>query len=162
MKNIISSIKKITGIAIVSYVLVIITSWKSGKKSETFDSSSIIGTWELISSESIENNKVTSKNLSNKKMIKIINSSHFAFFNHDLNSEIDSLSFYTSGGGKYELIGNKYIEYLEYCSSREWEGNKFEFQIQIEGNKLTQKGTEKLEKLGINRKITEVYLRISK
>lgn len=119
----------------------------------------LVGTWELISATTIQGDSVQHKNLTDKKMIKIINDSHFAFLNHDLNKEKDSLKYFVSGGGKYQLSGNQYIEFLEYCSSREWEGNKFEFKVEIRGDTLIQKGIEKIEELGVEREITEVYLK---
>ncbi len=122
----------------------------------------LVGTWELISATTIQGDSVQHKKLTGKRMIKIINDSHFAFLNHDINKEKDSLKYYISGGGKYQLLGNQYIEFLEYCNSREWEGNKFEFKVEILGDTLIQRGIEKIEELGIEREITEVYLKLKK
>lgn len=119
----------------------------------------LIGTWELISATTTEGDRVTVKNLTGKKMIKIINATHFAFLNHDINKEKDSLNYYVSGGGKYQLTGNKYVESLEYCTARKWEGNTFEFEVEIKGDTLIQKGIEKIEKIGVDREIIEVYLK---
>lgn len=52
---------------------------------------------------------------STRKMIKIINSTHFAFLNHTIGAEKDSAtsSFY-AGGGEYILVDSTYTEKLEY------------------------------------------------
>jgi hypothetical protein len=95
-------------------------------------------------------------------MIKIINPTHFAFLSHDLNGSKDSSSAaFTAGGGAYTLKEDSiYTEHLEYFIDRQWESNKFEFVVNIANDTLTQKGIEKLEKLGINRVIVEKYKRV--
>ena len=83
-----------------------------------------------------------------------------AFFNHDLNNGKDSTSaVFFGGGGKYTLKDSVYTENLEYFNNRQWENGKFEFVVKIKNDTLTQKGIEKVEKLGINRIITERYVR---
>ena len=64
----------------------------------------IVGTWELVYAETIENDSLEVKDLSNTRFIKIINESHFSFFNQDENS---SDAFY-GGGGTYTLKGSDY------------------------------------------------------
>ncbi len=117
----------------------------------------IVGTWELVSSQKVQEGKTTKDDLTSKRMIKIINQTHFSFLNHDL--EGDSLSFFVAGGGSYTLNGNSYTEYLEYCNYREWEGNDFNFSLELKGDTLIQKGIEKIEDLGVEREITEKYLK---
>jgi hypothetical protein len=101
-------------------------------------------------------------------MIKIINDSHFAFLNHDLKANDDTThagKMFVAGGGSYTLTGNKYAEYLEYCSARAYEGNTFEFTIEIRGDTLIQSGVEKLKDFGIgeeNVQLTETYIRVKK
>jgi hypothetical protein len=85
-------------------------------------------------------------------MIKIINDTHFAFFNHDLNNGKDSTAVFFGGGGKYTLKDSVYTENLEFFNNRQWENG-------IKNDTLTQKGIEKVEKLGIDRIITEKYVR---
>jgi hypothetical protein len=92
-------------------------------------------------------------------MIKIINGTHFSFFNHDLNHGKDSAAFYFAGGGKYTLKDSLYTENLEYFSLREWENNKFDFVVKVQNDTLTQKGIEKIEKLGVDQIIIEKYVR---
>ncbi|WP_348800262.1 hypothetical protein [Flavobacterium adhaerens] len=117
------------------------------------------GTWRLISAETIENDSTFSTFNPKTKMIKIINKTHFAFFNHDLKNGKDSMAVFFAGGGKYTLKDSIYTENLEFFNNRDWENNKFEFVVQINNDTLTQKGVEKIEKLGIDRIIVEKYVR---
>ncbi len=93
-------------------------------------------------------------------MIKIINDTHFAFFNHDLHHGKDSTAVFSAGGGTYELKYNAYTEHLQYFNDREWEDHQFSFVVSINKDTLTQSGVEKLEKLGIDRVIVERYVRV--
>ena len=123
----------------------------------------ITGTWKLITGTIIEKGDTTvtdyTKNIS---FIKIINNSHFAFLQHDLNNGKDSGAVFVSGGGRYSLSDSSYTEHLEYCSAREWEGHDFTFTIEIKNDTLTQRGIEKVENEGINRLNIERYSRIKK
>ncbi len=96
----------------------------------------------------------------NRKFLKIINGTHFAFVGHDLNKGKDSLAFYTSGAGTYTLNDSVYTEHLQFCSDRAWEGNDFPFHILIQNDTLTQTGIEKIEKIGVNRLNIERYVRV--
>jgi len=119
------------------------------------------GTWQLLSGTIIEKGDTTVTDYSaNQSMIKIINATHFAFLNHDLKQGKDSTAAFTAGGGVYTFDGDQYTEYLEYCSAREWEGNTFQFTVKIEGDTLTQQGTEKIENLGVERLNIERYKRL--
>ena len=89
-------------------VLVIAMVCNNQKNPQENESIPLLGTWELISSTTIQGDSLQHSDLTGKKMIKIINKSHFAFFNHDINKEKDSLTFFVSGGGKYQLKGNQY------------------------------------------------------
>ena len=136
--------------------IVSLTSCKNKQKS-----SGLIGTWELVSATSTEKDSTYSTFNPKVKMIKIINPIHFAFLSHDLNGGKDSsTTVFTAGGGTYTLKDSIYTEYLEYFIDRQWENNKFEFLINIANDTLTQKGIEKLEKLGIDRVIIEKYKRV--
>ncbi|MBK0369870.1 hypothetical protein [Flavobacterium agrisoli] len=117
------------------------------------------GTWRLISAEVTEKDSSYSTFDASTKMIKIINDTHFAFFNHDLKNGKDSTAIFFAGGGKYSLKDSIYTEHLEFFNNREWENNQFEFVINIKNDTLIQKGIEKIEKLGINRTIIEKYVR---
>lgn len=122
---------------------------------------SILGTWELISATSTENDSTFSTFNPKVKMIKILNGTHFSFLSHDLDGGKDSTqAAFTAGGGTYELKDSVYTENLDYFIDRQWENHKFEFVIYLKNDTLTQKGIEKLEKLGIDRVIVEKYIRV--
>ncbi|MCB0841502.1 MAG: hypothetical protein KDD99_32755 [Bacteroidetes bacterium] len=137
-----------------------------GKDTETHSSpkqpAPIIGTWKLLTGTIIQGNDTTITDyMANQEFIKIINESHFAFFNHDLNMGKDSTAVFVAGGGKYSLEGNTYTEYLEYCNFREWENHEFEFEIKIIQDTLVIQGVEKVEELNVNRLNIEKYIRLS-
>ena len=121
----------------------------------------IVGTWELISATTTEKDTTFSTFDPKHKMIKLINSTHFAFLNHALNPKKDSsATAFTAGGGKYTLVDSVYTEYLDYYIDKEWENNKFQFVVNITNDTLIQKGIEKVDKLGIDRVIVEKYKRV--
>ena len=121
----------------------------------------IAGTWQLISGTLIEKADTTITDYTKGiRMIKIVNDTHFAFVNHDLNHGKDSTASFSAGGGRYELSGDTYTEFLEYCSAREWEGNDFKFTVEIRNDTLIQKGVEKIEGIGVERLNIEVYRRM--
>ncbi|MDR6843523.1 hypothetical protein [Flavobacterium granuli] len=122
----------------------------------------IIGTWELISATSTQKDSTFSTFDPKVKMIKIINPDHFAFFVHDLTMGKEPNPKFSAGAGRYTLVNDTYTEYLEYFSNRAWENNKFEFKVSIKNDTLIQQGVEKVEKLGVDRIITEKYKRIKK
>ncbi|MFH7017648.1 hypothetical protein [Flavobacterium sp. FlaQc-47] len=119
----------------------------------------LVGTWRLIAAETTENDSTFSTFNPKTKMIKIINDTHFAFFNHDLNHGKDSLAVFFGGAGKYTLKDSVYTEHLEFFNNRQWENNKFEFVVKIKNDTLIQRGFEKIEKLGVDRIIIEKYIR---
>ena len=124
----------------------------------------INGTWKLISGTTIEkNDTVITDYTKNKSFIKIINDTHFAFLQHDLDKGKDSAAaVFAAGGGSYSLTDSSYTEHLEYCSAREWEGNDFTFTITIANDTLIQRGIEKVESVGIDRLNIEKYVRVKK
>ena len=121
------------------------------------------GTWQLISGTLIDKDDTTITDYTRGvQMIKIINDSHFAFLNHDLNKGKDSTAAqFVAGGGRYELAGDNYTEHLEYCSARQWEGNDFVFTVKIKNDTLTQSGIEKIEGTTIDRRNIEKYVRLN-
>ncbi len=136
-------------------LIIAMTSCNSEKKHNPIE-----GTWRLISAETTEKDSTFSTFNSKTKMIKIINETHFAFFNHDLNNGKDSTNaVFFGGGGKYTLQDSTYTENLEFFNNRQWENNKFEFTVKVKNDTLIQKGIEKIEKLGVDRIITEKYVR---
>lgn len=122
----------------------------------------IQGTWQLISGTTIEKNDTTVTDYTkDKSFIKVINATHFAFMGHDFKKGKDSAStFYSSGGGKYELKDSAYTEHLEYCNDRQWEGNDFNFTVTINNDTLVQQGIEKIDSIGVNRINIEKYKRL--
>lgn len=142
-------------------LLIIIIMFVSCNRNTSESSSpSIQGTWKLVSGTLIENGEeIVTDYTKNVSFIKIINADHFAFLQHDLKKGVDSAAVFVAGGGRYSLDSDKYTEHLEYCSSREWEGNDFSFTIKIKGDTLIQTGIEKIENLRVNRMNIEKYVR---
>jgi hypothetical protein len=131
------------------------------EKKKDATKSPIVGTWQLLSGTLIENADTSVTDYTDGvSMIKIINDTHFAFVNHDLNHGKDTTASFSAGGGRYTLNGDNYTESLEYCSAREWEGNEFKFTVELRNDSLIQKGIEKIENIGVERMNIEVYKRI--
>jgi hypothetical protein len=123
----------------------------------------ITGTWQLISATSTEKDSTYSTFNPATKMIKMLNESHFAFFNHDMQHGKDTSNVvFAGGGGTYTLKDSVYTEHLEYFNDRAWEDHTFSFVVKIHNDTLVQSGVEKLENLGIDRIITEKYIRVKK
>jgi hypothetical protein len=121
----------------------------------------IAGTWKLITGTLVEKGDTTVTDYTSaKSFIKIINSTHFAFLQHDLANGKDSTASFSAGGGRYTLKDSIYTEHLEYCSAREWEGHDFPFSVTINGDTLVQRGIEKIESEGIERLNIEKYVRV--
>ena len=124
-------------------------------------SSSLEGTWQLLTVETIQGGDTTIDDYTvGIKGIKMFNDSHFSFFQHDLILGKDSMAVYVSGGGTYTLMDGMYTENLEYCNFREYEYNTFKFEVSVEGDTLIQRGEEVLEEAGVNKYIIETYVRI--
>lgn len=141
------------------FILVSLISCNTKTKQES--PKPIEGSWQLITGTLIEKGDTLITDYKKKiSFIKIINDTHFAFLQHDLKKGKDSTSVFASGGGKYTVNDSLYIEHLEYCSAREWEGNDFKFSYLIKNDTLIQKGIEKIESQGINRVNIEKYVRI--
>ncbi len=132
----------------------------AGKK-EVNSTIPLVGTWQLISGTLIEKGDTVITDYSqNVSFIKIINDTHFAFLQHDLQKGKDTAAVFVAGGGKYTLKDNLYTEHLEYCSARNWEGNDFSFTITIKNDTLIQSGVEIIEREGVNRVNIEKYFRV--
>ncbi|MEP2023907.1 MAG: hypothetical protein ABJH98_01320 [Reichenbachiella sp.] len=123
--------------------------------------SPIEGTWQLLSAQNItgEDTVFTDYTIG-MKGIKMINQNYFAFFQHDLSKGTDSLAKFSAGSGSYTFENGHYIENLEYCTGRQWEGNTFEFELKIKGDTLIQEGREKIEDLDVDRVIREIYVKL--
>ncbi len=121
----------------------------------------IQGTWKLLTGTLIEKgDTVVTDYTKGKEFIKIINNTHFAFSGHDLNKGKATEAFFSSGGGSYSLKDSLYTEHLQYCSDRQWEGNKFQFTVTIKDDTLIQQGIEKIDSIGVNRINIEKYVRM--
>ncbi|CAM1355299.1 conserved hypothetical protein [Tenacibaculum halocynthiae] len=124
------------------------------------EESKIEGTWQLVSAKTITKDSTFSTVSPNQEMIKIINKTHFSFLRHDLNKGKDSSAVYVAGGGRYVYKKGVYKEYLDYLNYREWEGKVFEFNAKINNDTLIITGVEKIEELGVDNKIIEVYKKL--
>ena len=145
------------------FLLMIFSCNVSVKKEINSDKSpALMGTWALVSGQTItKDDTVFTDYTRGKKMIKIINASHFAFLRHDLNHGKDSTADYAAGGGTYTLNGEDYTENLEYFNDRNWEGHSFHFKVRINNDTLYQTGVEKIDSLGIDQQIVEKYVKTS-
>jgi hypothetical protein len=120
----------------------------------------LIGTWKLVSAITVtKGDTVKDYPVPNQEMLKIFNTTHFAFMRHDLSKGKGKDATYTAGGGTYELNGEKYTEHLAYLNAREWEGRDFNFTVQFKNDTLIQKGIEKIDSLNINHEIIETYVK---
>lgn len=125
---------------------------------ELIPTNPIEGTWKMVYADTRQNDSIQVKNLENTRFIKIINKSHFAFFNQEQGT---SDNFF-AGGGTYTLRENEYTETLEFVGATDIRGHVFKFNVEIKGDSLIQQGHEKVEKAQIDRYILEKYIRIKK
>lgn len=123
---------------------------------DTHPQNRIVGTWELVYAETIENDSLEIKDLTNTRFLKIINNSHFSFFNQDKNSAED---FY-GGAGTYTLNGSDYAETLQFTATEALRNHQFPFKVEFKGDTLIQSGLEEVKAAGLKRNITEKYIKI--
>ena len=129
---------------------------KSNEPTNNPGKNPIEGSWKLVYADIREKDSIQVKNLDNTDFIKIINASHFAFFNQDRNSSDN----FVAGGGTYEFNGSDYIETLSFIGSTDFRGHVFKFKAEIKGDSLIQQGHEKIESANVDRYILEKYIRI--
>lgn len=121
---------------------------------------SIIGTWHLQSSQIIEKgDTVHTFPVKDQEMIKMFTATDFTFMKHDTRLGKGDTAVFDAGAGTYSLNGDDYTEKLQYCNAREWENHDFHFKLRIKGDTLIQTGEEKIDSLGVDREIREVYVR---
>jgi len=135
----------------------------NGPKKETVlaEPSSLIGTWKLVSATTIKGTDTTNTDYTRgQEMIKIITPTHFSFLRHDLTNGKDSSAVFVAGGGRVELGEKKYMELLDYCNFREWEGGKFELNYTISNDTLVTTALEKVEKAGVDQLNIERLVRV--
>lgn len=119
------------------------------------------GTWQLLSATTVENGQRTETDYTKgKRMIKIINDTHFAFLNHEPETTRGSSNHFDGGGGRYKLKGDEYTEFLDFYKDKNWEGKTFNFKVSIKNDTLVQTGVEKVAAAGVDRTITEKYVRV--
>ena len=119
------------------------------------------GSWRLLSAITVENGqKKISDYTKDQEMIKVINGSHFSFLKHDFKLNKEGKNNFDAGGGRYQLIGDDYTEFLDFYNDKNWEGKSFNFKIRIDKDTLIQTGVEKVESAGVDRTITEKYVKI--
>lgn len=147
----------------IAFAIVVMTLLSCAGNIQTPSPFAIVGTWKLIKGTLIEKgDTIVTDYTKNTSFIKIINDTHFAFFQHDLKKGKDSSAVFVAGGGRYSLSGAQYTEHLEYCTDRNWENNDFKFTISIAADTLIITGVEKVESAGVNRVNTEKYVRVKK
>ena len=150
--------KKIT-LLIISVAMLV--SCKKNEKPVNNLHKDIQGTWELVSNTVIRPDTTVRKDLTGQKMLKIINATHFSFLTHDvsIDGKKNENKVFVAGGGEYRIENGKYIESLEFCNYREWEGHEFSFDVIVRNDSLFQTGVEEIKDLGVNQKIIEIYKR---
>ena len=116
----------------------------------------IEGSWKLVYAHIEENDSIQIKDLEKSDFIKIINASHFAFFNQDKGSSEN----FVAGGGTYTYNGKDYVETLDFLGAVDYRGHVFPFKAEVKGDSLIQQGHEKIEEAGLDRYILEKYIRI--
>lgn len=119
---------------------------------------SIEGSWKLVYAHIKEKDSLQIKDLGKTDFIKIINQSHFAFFDQGKDGD----ETFTAGGGSYTFDGENYIETLDFINVASYRGHVFPFKAAIKGDSLIQQGHEKIEEAGLDRYILEKYIRIKK
>jgi len=139
---------------IVFFLIIIII---CSKRTPLITNNKIEGTWEMVYAEIIENDSLKLKDLSNTSFIKIINKSHFSFFNQ----ENSGTKNYYSGAGSYILKDGNYTETLNFTTVEAIKKHQFSFKIVVKGDTLIQSGIEKVAAAGINRYILEKYIKLN-
>ncbi|WP_421939263.1 hypothetical protein [Pedobacter sp.] len=129
---------------------------------QTEDSSTKIkGSWQLLSATTNDKGKLTVTDFTkDQRMIKIINDTHFSFLRHNLSAQAVAAERFDAGGGRYNVKGDEYTEFLDFFKDKNWEGKTFVFKVHFDGDTLIQTGVEKVPEAGVDRIITEKYLRI--
>ena len=116
----------------------------------------IEGSWKLVYAHILEKDSLQVKDLSKTDFIKIINATHFAFFNQEEGTSDN----FMAGGGSYTFNGSDYTETLDFINAPDYRGHVFPFKAEVKGDSLIQQGHEKLEAAGLDRYILEKYIRI--
>lgn len=149
--------KHIVYLLLTSIFLIACTESKPGSdETSTSEKNPIEGSWKLVYADITENDSVQVKDLNNNDFIKIINETHFAFFNQDRGTNEN----YVAGAGTYTFNGEDYIETLDFIPAVAYRSHVFPFKVEIKGDTLIQHGHEKIEEADLDRYILEKYIRI--
>jgi hypothetical protein len=127
------------------------------QQTSSITNNTIEGTWKMVYAETIENDSIQPKDLSNTTFIKIINTTHFSFFNQENSG---TKNFY-GGAGTYTLKGDNYTETLNFTSVEAIRNHEFSFNVRFNHDTLIQSGIEKVPAAGINRTIIEKYIKLN-
>lgn len=141
----------------VFFLIIIYSFINCSKRTPLITNNKIEGTWKMVYAEIIENDSLKLKDLSNTSFIKIINKSHFSFFNQE-NSDTKN---YYSVAGSYILKDDNYTETLNFTTVEAIKKHQFSFKIVVKGDTLIQSGIEKVAAAGMNRYILEKYIKLN-
>lgn len=141
----------------VFFSIIIYSFINCSKRTPLITNNKIEGNWKMIYAEIIENDSLKLKDLSNTSFIKIINKSHFSFFNQE-NSGTNN---YYSGAGSYILKDDNYTETLNFTTVEAIKKHQFSFKIVVKGDTLIHSGIEKVAAAGINRYILEKHIKLN-
>ncbi|SEB05947.1 lipocalin-like domain-containing protein [Pedobacter hartonius] len=140
----------------------VLSSCSSSNEQKEKPGTRLKGTWKLVSGTKVSKGLTTFTDYTkDQQMIKIINDTHFAFLRHNIKPDAEGKNKFDAGGGRYQLAGDQYTEFLDYYNDRNWEGKKFTFKVTIKNDTLIQTGIEKIEASGIDQTITEKYLKVN-
>ena len=139
------------------YILIVYSFANCNTEKPEITQNKIEGTWKMVYAETIENDSIKLKDLTETTFIKIINKTHFSFFNQENSG---TKNFY-GGAGTYTLEGDKYTETLNFTSVEAIKKHKFPFNIRFSHDTLIQSGVEKVKAAGINRYIIEKYIKLN-
>lgn len=149
--------KKILLAAMSAMMLVSCSTRNSDNSDALFEEhSNIEGTWKLVYAETRDQDSVEVRDITTTDFIKIINKTHFAFLSQDRSDASRSYG----GGGTYTYNGDQYIEKLEFTALESYKNKSFPFTLKIEGDSLTQYGTEEIKEENIKKYIVEKYIKI--
>ena len=118
----------------------------------------LAGAWTLVSSNNTNaEGEYVIFDKSNTRQIKILTPNHFMFITERI--ENGKNNFVNAAGGRYELDGNKYIEYIDYASWEDIRDAKAEFTWRIDNDRWYHTGIIYVPQ-GENILIEEVWERV--
>ncbi|CAN5192650.1 hypothetical protein BH23BAC1_BH23BAC1_38940 [soil metagenome] len=119
----------------------------------------LIGAWTLVSSNNTNpEGEYVIFDKSNTRQIKILTPDHFMFITERI--ENGEKKFASAAGGRYELDGRTYIEYIDYASWEDVRDAKAEFTWRIDNDRWYHTGLIYVSH-GENILIEEVWERVS-